>query len=132
MSETDRAIFQGMIDAMYARFLDVVAAGRSRIDPQRLKQLADGRVYLAPQAREEGLIDEVGTLHDAVKAAKRAAGLQGKPIVVVEYARPHAHRPNVYAQARDLPPQVNLVNVELPAWLTEPSPKFMYLWAPGP
>ena len=132
MSAADRAVFQGMIDAMYARFLDVVAAARDGIDPQRLKQLSDGRVYLAPRAREEGLIDELGTLHDALAAAKRAAGLHRKPIVVVEYARPLAHRPNIYAHAGDLPTQVNLVNIELPVWLKGSSPKFMYLWAPGP
>ena len=131
MSEADRAVFQAMIDAMYARFLNVVATGRGMVDEPRLKQLADGRVYLAPQARQEGLIDELGTLHDALDAAKQAAGLDGKPIVVVEYARPLAHRPNIYAHAADVPPQVNLVNVELPTWLEGSSPKFMYLWAPG-
>jgi protease-4 len=131
MNEADRAIFQTMIDAMYARFLNVVATSRSMIDEALLKQLADGRVYLAPQAKQYGLIDELGTLHDALNAAKQAAGLDGKPIVVVEYARPLAHRPNVYARATDVPAQVNLVNVELPAWLEGSAPSFMYLWAPG-
>ena len=132
MNETDRAVLQGMIDNMHRRFLRVVAAGRKGIDPQRVEQLADGRVYLAPLARQEGLIDELGTLHDALLEAKRAAGLDGKPIVVVEYARPLSHRPNVYAHTPDLPTQVNLVNLELPWWLEGSSPAFMYLWAPGP
>jgi protease-4 len=131
MSTAERAVFQGMIDAMYARFLDVVATGRQSIDRERLKQLADGRVYLASEARAEGLIDELGSLHDALRAAKDAAGLHGKPIVVVEYARPLEHRPNVYARTVDVPAQVNLVNVDLPWWLEGPSPAFMYLWAPG-
>ena len=131
MSAADRAVFQGMIDAMYARFLNVVATARGGIDETRLKQLADGRVYLAPEALREGLIDELGTLHDALEAAKQAAGLEGRPIVVVEYARPHSHRPNIYSNAADRPAQVNLINIELPPWLGGASPKFMYLWAPG-
>lgn len=131
MSEEERAVFQRMIDAMHARFLKVVAEARRAIDETRLSALADGRVFLAPEAKEQGLIDELGTLHDALAGAKSAAGLDGKPVIVVEYARPRLHRPNVYARASDVPVQVNLVNVELPAWLEGPSPQFMYIWAPG-
>jgi protease-4 len=131
MTTEDRAVFQQMIDAMYERFLNVVAAARTDIDEPRVRKLADGRVYLAPEAREAGLIDELGTLHDAIRAAKQAAGLGETPVVVVEYARPLAHRPNIYADTTDVPAQVNLVNVDLPDWLHGASPQFMYLWAPG-
>ena len=131
MEPADRAIFQGMIDALYARFLKVVGTARHDIDEARLTRLADGRVYLAPEAKQQGLIDEVGSLEDAVAAAKKAAGLDGKPVVVVEYARPPAYRPNVYARPPDAPAQVNLVNIDLPTWLESPAPKFMYLWAPS-
>lgn len=51
-------------------------------------------------------------------------------VKVVEYGRPLAHRPNVYARS-DPPGQVNVVNVQLPDWLTSPSPQLLYLWAPG-
>ena len=131
MTEQDRAVFQRIIDAMYARFLNVVAAARTDIDAGRLRELADGRVYLAPEAKEHGLIDEIGTLHDVLAAAKQAAGLDDKPVIVVQYARPLAHRPNIYAQAPGGPAQVNLVKLELPPWLEGPAPRFMYLWAPG-
>jgi len=131
MSPQDRALFQGMIDAMYARFLEVVNAGRPQIGADRIRTLADGRVYLAPDAKANGLIDEVGTLHEAIAAAKSAAGLEGKPVVVVEYARPLGYRANVYSQAPGGATQVNLVNVDLPAWLRSSWPRFMYLWLPG-
>lgn len=131
MNEKDRAVFQQMIDAMHARFVKVVSEGRPAIEEARLKELADGRVFLAAEARECGLIDEIGTLHDAIAAAKKASGLAETPVIVVEYARPLSHRPNVYAQASGTPAQVNLVNVDLPWWLEDPSPKFMYLWAPS-
>jgi protease-4 len=131
MTAQDRAIFQGMIDEMYQRFLRVVAKARTNIDESRLKTLADGRVFLASDACEQGLIDQLGTLEDAIKAAKAAAGLEGKPVLVVQYARPLSYRPNIYSRSPDAPGQVNLVNVELPAWLEDPAPKFMYLWAPG-
>ena len=131
MSDRDRAEFQGLVDRMYARFLAVVAAGRPGIPPERLRELADGRVYLGPEAKENGLVDEVGTLHDAIQAAKQAAGLGTQPIKVVQYSRPFVRRPNVYAEGDQPPGQVNLINVALPDWLNHPSPQFLYLWAPA-
>jgi protease-4 len=131
MTENDRMVFQRMITAMYARFLNVVAEARTTINQTRLKEIADGRVYLAQEAKEQGLVDEIGTLHDTLAAARTAAGLDKKAVIVVEYARPLLHRPNIYASAPNVPAQVNLINVELPAWLKSPAPQFMYLWAPG-
>ncbi|MFQ5807820.1 MAG: signal peptide peptidase SppA, partial [Phycisphaerae bacterium] len=58
MKEAERAVFQQMIDTMYERFLNVVADARPAIDEGRLKKIADGRVCLAPEAKECGLIDE--------------------------------------------------------------------------
>ncbi len=152
MSASERAYFQAMIAAMYERFLDVVVAGRPALTRAQLAPLADGRVYLAPEALRLGLIDEIGGLDAALLAAKRAAGLERSAVVVVQYARPLSHRPNVYAQAADLPLEtvvadrdpaagvpaggaiaapVNLIHLGLPEWLTDPSPQFLYLWAPN-
>lgn len=125
MGEADRALFQAMIDDMYERFVSVVQKGRPGVDPGKVRRLADGRVYTASQALEHGLVDAVGTLHDALDAARDAAGLAGRKIVAVEYARPHEYRPNVYAEA---PVRTPLFNVDLPFWLTDPSPQFLYLW----
>ncbi len=131
MNERDREVFQNIIDRMYARFVDVVAQSRSGIGKDRLGALADGRVYLAPQAKEHGLVDELGTLHDAIAAAKQAAGIDDEKVLVVQYARPLGHRANVYAHVPGSPTQVNLVNLQLPEWLNSPAPQFLYLWAPG-
>jgi len=131
MNEKDRAVLQGLIDGMYARFLDVVARSRTTLDRERVCELADGRVYLGSEAKELGLVDEVGTLRSALSAAKQAGGLAGVKIKVVQYARPLAYRPNVYAHSDAPPGQVNLVNVQLPDWLSNPAAQLMYIWAPG-
>ena len=131
MEADDRAVFQTMIDGMYERFLEVVAAGRPGIDKSKLREIADGRVYGAVEAKARGLIDEIGGIHDAIAAARTAAGLGDRKIVVVEYARRMDYRPNVHARVAGTGPQVNLVNIELPDWLRNPAPQFMYLWAPG-
>jgi protease-4 len=131
MNERDRAVFTKMITSMYERFLEVVHAGRPNLPAERLRELADGRVYLGPEAKEYGLVDEVGTLDDALLAAKAAAGIADQKVLVVEYARPLAYRPNVYAQGEPPPAQVGLLHVELPDWLATGAPQFLYLWAPG-
>lgn len=131
MTDKDRAVFQGLIDKMYDRFLSVAATSRTRIPRERLRELADGRVYFGPEAKELGLVDEIGSLHDAIAASKQAANLDKQSIKVVQYSRPYAYRANIYAYGDPPPTQVNLVNVGLPEWLTSPSPQFLYLWAPG-
>ncbi|MBW7904216.1 MAG: signal peptide peptidase SppA [Phycisphaerae bacterium] len=132
MTPEDRAVFQSMIDAMYERFLAVVTAGRKGVEPARLRELADGRVYLAPVARELGLIDEVSSLDGAIRRAKALAGLGDRPVLVVEYARSIDHRPNIYAESpAPGSVQVNLLNVTLPELLVSGAPEFLYVWAPG-
>lgn len=131
LSDEDRAVFQGMIDKLYARFLAVVTAARKNVEPQRLRTLADGRVYLGDEARRHGLVDQIGDLRAAIAAAKRQAGLADAKIKVVQYSRSYVHRPNIYARGDAPPAQVNLIHVDLPQWLTGPAPQFLYVWAPG-
>lgn len=130
MKPKERQYFEHLVDQMYGRFVDVVAKSRTELDRAALKPLADGRVYLGSEAVELGLVDGVGTVHDAISAAQARAGLTETPIQVVLYKRALAHRPNVYAAHEPAPAQVNLINVTLPDWLAA-SPQFLYLWAPG-
>lgn len=127
LTPADRAVFEGMIQNMYERFLAVVVNGRPKLNAAQVRTLADGRVYLGDEALKNGLVDELGNVQTAIAAAKRAAGLERHNILVVQYARPYGYKPNVYAEA---PPQVNLLNIQLPGMLP-PSPEFLYLWAPG-
>lgn len=129
MSERDRAVFQELVDGMYARFVQIVGQGRKDIPADRVKELANGRVWLAPEARELGLVDEIGGLPEAIAAAKKLAGIPNRAVKVVQYAWPVSYRPNVYAQAAAT--EVNVVNIPLPEWATGPAPRLMYLWAPG-
>ena len=130
MRPEERQLFEGIVDEMYERFVEVVDAGRPGLDEAAVRRLADGRVYTARQAREAGLIDRVTTMQGAIDLAKRRAGL--KRVRLVAYQRPLGYRPNYYAltpYARS--GDVNLLKVDLPRWLSDPTPRFMYLWAPG-
>ena len=68
-----QALKQMMLDT-YEQFTSKAAEGR-HMKLDRIKELAQGKVYSGRQAKELGLVDEVGTLHDALSAAKKAAGI---------------------------------------------------------
>ena len=76
----ERQIFQAMIDDVYDQFVTAVAEGR-KMDKAKVKKLADGRVYTGRQAKGKGLVDELGTFHDAVRTAAEMAGIKEEPTV---------------------------------------------------
>lgn len=80
MTEKERAIVQAMVDDLYEQFIVVVAEGR-KMETARVRELADGRIYTGRQAKSLGLIDETGTMEEAVKAAAQMAGITGKPVI---------------------------------------------------
>ena len=96
MTEQDRAIFQGVIDNFYDRFLRVIEQGRPNLKPDTIRQLADGRIYSATQAKGHGLVDVIGYVDDALELAKKKAGIEEAQVIM--YRRSGGHHPNIYAQ----------------------------------
>jgi protease-4 len=72
-----RAAFAGWMDKIYANFVARVAEGR-KLPVERVREIAMGRVWTGAQARELGLVDEVGGFYDAVDKAKALAGIKGE------------------------------------------------------
>ena len=81
MSTADREILQSLIDDVYAQFVQAVAESR-KMDPDAVRQLADGRIFTGRQALKAGLVDELGSYRDAIRVAAELAGIEGKPKVV--------------------------------------------------
>lgn len=54
MTAEEKAIFQGVIDSFYQRFLSVVQEGRPNLSADQIKKLADGRIYSGEQAKAAG------------------------------------------------------------------------------
>ena len=48
----------------------------------RVKELADGRIFTGAQARDLGLVDELGTLEDTIEQAAKLAGIRGEPEII--------------------------------------------------
>ena len=81
VTEEEIAIFQAMIDDVYNQFVDTVSQGRGMTRSEVLL-LADGRVFTGNQAKENGLIDELGNYYDAIELAASLAEITGEPSVV--------------------------------------------------
>jgi protease IV len=85
----ERAVLQTMVDETFGRFKEVVCNGRPafRDDTEALKKVTTGQVFTAGQALDNGLIDRVGFLEEAVARAAEMASLNKQNVRVVKYTR---------------------------------------------
>ena len=66
LTDEQRQILQSLVDESYDIFVDIVAENR-QLDEAKVREIADGRVYSPKQAKELGLIDEIGTYEEAMQ-----------------------------------------------------------------
>lgn len=71
-----RAKFAGWMDRIYDGFILRVAEGR-KLPAARVREIAKGRVWTGEQAKQLGLVDELGGFYQAVDKAKALAKLSG-------------------------------------------------------
>lgn len=138
LTPQERAQLQSVVDDLHDRFKLIVDEGRPELDRGEVDQLANGRIYSAPQALENGLVDRIGTLEDAVGLIEDRLGVTETRVVA--YHRPSEHRRNLYTRSRHATPQAagsGLGAGVAQAW-TMPGlsdllrgPGFHYLWWPG-
>lgn len=122
----EHAILQKLVDDMYARFVDVVQAGRPRLSREAVVTIADGRVVSGVQAQELGLVDAVGYLEDALEDARGRAGV-GSP-TYVRYARSPGRDANIYSCSN-----VEATSADFELRLRgsrSTAPQLSYLWQP--
>lgn len=88
LTDKERAQVHALFDDFYTNFVTKVATAR-HLPETRVRELGEGHVVLGRQALATGLVDRIGTLTDAMEAAKRAAGIKpGQKVRVVEYPKP--------------------------------------------
>ena len=82
---------QKLVDDIYSSFVSNVSGGRS-LDPDYVDSIAQGRVWTGSEALEIGLVDEIGTLEDAIHYAVSLVSTSGSGDLegwrVEEYPRP--------------------------------------------
>ncbi|MBI3046131.1 MAG: signal peptide peptidase SppA [Candidatus Harrisonbacteria bacterium] len=76
-------IMQALVNESYDAFVGVVSQGR-KMNEVKVRKLADGRIYSARQAKENGLVDEIGYFEDAVKLAKQLSKSEEASVVEIQ------------------------------------------------
>jgi len=125
----DRAIIQGVLDDLHARFKEIVRQNRPGLDQARFGEITDGRIFDAQQALALGLVDAVGDLRMASDAIRRAAGVDEARII--RYRRAGEPEGVLYGQATaPTTVQVSLLPRGL-GEVVDGGPRFEYRWDPG-
>jgi protease-4 len=82
-TDEERAFFDHLVQGIYEQFLADVAEGRKgKITLEKLRPIADGRVLTGKEAKDAGLVDELGDFEDALDRAAALSGKPGAPIPV--------------------------------------------------
>ena len=133
----EKAYMQQLADAAFVKFKSVVKTGRGTNLKGSIDEIANGKVYTAEEAKNLGLIDQVGYLHDAQDLARERANLGDPTVVAYEERKPSLISVNLAgnrtgaAGAGTWGGPVNVpVNVNIdPNFLHElMTPRPMYLW----
>jgi len=122
-------MLQELADALGRRFVDLVKAHRS-LDDASLARVADARIFLAADALDLGLVDQIGYLQDALDEARQLASLDDNARVII-YRRTRYPDDNLYntltsgTSADSAPP---LLDMGLVGDLLALDAGFYYLW----
>ena len=116
MGKEEREILQGVMDNVHEQFMRAVAEGR-KINIEEVRKIADGRIFTGEQARTHGLVDDLGTLEDAIKTAATLVGIKEEPVVVSN---------------KDEFSVIDLLRNKIPKEMTDifPTVKIKYLYSP--
>jgi protease-4 len=80
--------FQSWLDRVYVDFTSKVADGR-KLPKEKVLEIAKGRIWSGQDAKNLGLVDELGGYDTALKLAKKAAGVpESDDVKIVVYPRP--------------------------------------------
>ncbi len=123
LTPEEREIFQSIVQDDYDEFVEVIVEGR-KLSEERVREIADGRVYSGEQAKELGLVDSFGGLDEAARASRRLADAQ--EATVVRYVQ----EPSLVETllARLTPPEPEAAQIIEEAGLDlETKPYYLYL-----
>ncbi len=125
MSNEEREVLHNIVDEMYTRFLKIISEGRN-MKIEDVRKLADGRIYTGRQALDNGLVDQLGYIEDAITVAKEMAGL--KEAKIIKYKKTFTLA-EIFSGTMNNLFGDRIINIGINASVTEDDfPRFMYLW----
>lgn len=81
LTPEQQEIFASLVDESYEEFVRIIVEGRG-LSEERVRELADGRIYSGQQAAANGLVDELGNFKTAVSKAAALGGISGEPRII--------------------------------------------------
>ena len=84
LDEFELNIYQKAVDEIYDTFVSRVANGRQSLEVNDVHKIAKGRVWTAEKALDHELIDEIGTINDAISYAAKEASVKESNIKILE------------------------------------------------
>jgi protease IV len=123
LTPEEREILQSIVDESYDEFVSVIVEGR-KLPEERVREIADGRIYSGEQARELDLVDGFGGLDEAAEISRDLAGVD--EATVVRYVQPETFTDALLAGFA--PEKPDALQIAEEAGLTlEPKPYYLYL-----
>jgi len=119
ISEKERAHVQNLVNNAYDQFFQAVAEGR-KLPPEKLKPLADGRIFTGAQAKDAGLVDELGNAQTALELLRKLANVP-EEAAPVEFAASPLSRLMDFLESRWAP-------LTLPVDWRAAKVRFEYVW----
>ncbi len=119
MTDEEKDLLQGVLDSVHDQFIQAVAEGRN-LPLEKVRELADGRIFSGAQAKAVGLVDELGNFEDAIGLAAKMADIKGEPEVIY----PEKKRFSIL----DLLLQETVQKILGESW-SRSAPHFLYLYS---
>jgi protease-4 len=83
LQSDEKEVLQRLIDDVHEQFVNAVSEGR-KIPIEKVKKIADGRVFTGLKAKEIGLVDEIGDLDYTIKVAAQLGNIKGEPEIIMK------------------------------------------------
>ena len=123
MKPEEREVFQSLVDESYAEFVSVISEGRG-LSEERVREIADGRIYSGSQAKELGLVDSFGGIDEAAIIAGTLA--EAQDTTVVRYVETPTFSETLLARLAPRQPEVEQV-MDAAGLNLEPQPYYLYM-----
>lgn len=122
MTDAERAYLQSVVAQLHTQFIRAVAAGRKgKMTEADVASIADGRIFTGEQALSLKLVDSLGNLDDAVRAAAKLGGVHGKPATIY----PRRRKPTLFDVLTGSETESRSPIEQI---LSRRAPRFLYQW----
>jgi protease IV len=132
MEDDERTALKELASQFHQRFTDRVKQYRKlAISRNNEQDIYDGRIITGLQAKELGMVDEIGYLDDAISSARQLAGLpDNAPLVMLRRDNDRAF--TAFDVTPNTPTMSSILPLKVPGLDRASLPTFLYLWQPEP